>query len=106
MTATPADDVLVATHTMKIKTELDLYPDHAVHYTSLTVNVQGAICDQNGLGWTASDVVEQTIDVATGPTEVNIAPYLVDENSKTATPEMRACGGFDESYTLTAVESG
>ena len=51
-------------------------------------------------------MVEATIDVATGPTEVTIAPYTVDPASKLATPEMRACGSFDEGYTLTAVESG
>ena len=36
-----------------------------------------------------------------------IVPYTVDTASKTATPEMRACGGtFDETFTLTAVQSG
>ena len=34
-------------------------------------------------------------------------PYTVDNSSKSATPEMRACSGsFDESYTLAAIESG
>ena len=38
---------------------------------------------------------------------MTISPYTVDNTSKTATPEMRACSGsFDETYTLSAVESG
>ena len=48
-----------------------------------------------------------TIDLETGPTDVTYAPYTVNAASKTATPEMRGCGGvFDETYALTAVESG
>ena len=38
---------------------------------------------------------------------MTISPYTVDNTSKTATPEMRACSGsFDETYTLSAVEKG
>jgi hypothetical protein len=108
--AAPVLDNLVGSHTMKIKTEFtrQAYIDAAnyIKWTSLTVDVNGAICDQNGLGWSASNVVTATIDVSTGPTDVTIAPYTPDPASKLATPEMRACGGFDETYTVAAVQSG
>ena len=76
-------------------------------WTSITVQVTVAACDQSGLGWDPVDQVTATIDLETGPTEVTYSPYTVNTVSKTATPEMRGCGGvFDESYTLTAVRKG
>lgn len=108
--AAPTLDALVGSHTMKILTEFTraayIVGGNYQHWTSLTVDVNGAICDQNGLGWSASNQVTATIDVSTGPADVTIVPYTPDPASKQATPEMRACGGFDETYTLDAVQSG
>ena len=92
-----------------MKTELTQYPgnSNSPHYTDIPVVVQGATCNQNGLGWIETPQVTQTIDVATGPSTVNIVPWTVDATSKTATPDMRACNGvFDETYTLAAVQKG
>lgn len=109
ITASPTLDSQVGSHTFKLKTELTAYPgnSNSPHYTAIPVVVQGAACDQNGLGWLATAQVTQTVDVATGPTTVNISPYTVDSASKSSTPEMRACSGvFDETYTLAAVQKG
>lgn len=108
ITATPTLDSLVGANNFKLLTVLDLYTNESREsWSTITVNVQGAACDQNGLEWDASAVVEQTIDVSTGPTTVNIAPYTPNVASKTATPQMRACAGsFDETYTLAVVEQG
>jgi hypothetical protein len=106
ITATPVLDSLVGTSNFKLETALDYYPSHAVDWTTITVAVQGANCEQEGLEWDVSATVEQTIDVSTGPTVVTIAPYTPNVASKTATPQMRACSGvFDETYTLAALQS-
>ena len=109
ITASPTEDSHVGTHTFKLKTELDSYSgnSNSPHYTDIPVVVTSAACDQSGLGWLATAQVTATVDVATGPTTVNITPYTVDTASKTATAVMRACGGtFDETYTLAAVQKG
>lgn len=44
--------------------------------------------------------------MAAGATTVSITPYTVDTASKIATPVMRACNSFDDTFTLVAVEKG
>ena len=62
ITAAPTLDADVATHTIKVKTTLSLYPAITASETNLTINVNGATCDPSTIRWVSAGTVTATVD--------------------------------------------
>ena len=66
-------------HAFYLATSYAEYPNHAVKYTALSVQVTAATCDCNLLTWDNPSQVTQTINVGIqSPETVNIPPATVN----------------------------
>lgn len=94
ITVKPLDTSLVTgqAHAFYLATSYAEYPNHAVKYTALSVQVTAATCDCNLLTWDNPSQVTQTINVGIqSPETVNIPPATVNVASKSASQDILTC---------------
>ena len=74
--------------------------------TTITVIVNAAVCDQTGLTWDPVSIVTGHVNLEEGPATFTYNPWTPNAASKLASPEIRGCMSFDETYTLAAQKQG